>query len=41
MACQQMQKVILFQYDNEMIFTLELIKGKEEKYSHYCIYDEW
>lgn len=35
MACQQILKVLLFQYDSEMIFTLELIKGREEKYSHH------
>ena len=35
MAFQQILNVLLFQYDNEMIFTLELIKGREEKYSHH------
>lgn len=40
MAHQQILKVLLFQYDNEMIFTFELIRGREEKYSHHCICDE-
>lgn len=31
----QVLKVLLFQYDREIIFTLELVKGREERYPHH------